>query len=89
MRRDQKGLTLVEVLVSILILAAGSVYLLQALAKSAEVQRKMEDQNSFYPFMASKLAEIEMRVSPEKNPFKPAKGSFSDKAQRYEWNVST
>lgn len=86
---NQKGLTLIEVLVSILILAGGSIYVLQALSRSAEVQRRMEDQNSLFPMVASKLAELEMRVPLKKNPFKESKGTFMDGASRYEWTVSS
>ncbi len=86
---NQKGLTLVEVLVSILILASGCVYVLQALAKSAEVQKKVEGDMILYPVLASQLARLEMRVSSEKNPFKAAQGTYSEGKQKYPWLLSS
>ena len=85
---NQRGLTLIEVLVSILIVSGGCVYVLQALAQSARVQHQVEERNSFYPFLASKLAKIEMRVSSEKDPFKSENGSYEAENRRYAWSVS-
>lgn len=86
---NQKGLTLIEVLVSILILAGGCVYVLQALAKSAEVQKKVEDGVVLYPFLASKFSQVEMRVSAEKNPFKNQQGDYTEGGSRYQWNLAS
>ena len=86
---NQRGLTLIEVLVSILIISGGCVYVLQALAQSARVQQLVEERISFYPFLASKLAKIEMRVSSEKDPFKSEKGSYEEKNRRYAWSISS
>lgn len=86
--RGQKGLTLIEVLVSLMILTGGSVYVLQALAQSARVQKLVEDRNQFYPFLASQIAKLEMRVSPEKDSFRKTAGTYLVEKNRYEWNMT-
>ena len=84
---NQKGLTLIEVLVSLLILAGGCVYVLQALAQSAKVQKQVEDRVRLYPFSASKLEWLSMRVSPEKDPFKLTTGSYMEEEHPYQWKI--
>jgi|GEM_PF-2056562 len=86
---NQKGLTLVEVLVSLLILAGGCVYVLQALAQSARVQKQVEDRVRLYPFSASKLEWLGMRVSPEKDPFKITSGSYASEKRPYQWKIAS
>lgn len=87
---NQKGLTLIEVLVSILILAGGCVYVLQALAQSAKVQKQVENRIRLEPFTASKLEWLNMRISSEKDPFKVLSGSFFDELRnKFQWDISS
>ncbi len=86
-RFNQKGLTLIEVLVCLIILSGGMVYVVLALARSAEVARRLEDRYPLYSVLASKMAESEMRVAQQKDPLKVLKGGFSEGSQRYDWSV--
>ena len=81
----KQGFTLIEVLVTILILACGSGYVLQALAQSARVQKKVEDGIKLYPSLAMQLAKSDARISVDKNPFKNAQGSFVEEKMGYQW----
>jgi prepilin-type N-terminal cleavage/methylation domain-containing protein len=83
--RTKQGFTLIEVLVSILILAGGSGYILQALAKSAQVQKKVEDGIKLYPSLAMQLAKSHMRISTDKNPFKDSQGTFTEDNVQFQW----
>lgn len=85
---NQKGLTLIELLVSVMILSLGCSYALQALSKAAEAQQWVEARNEAYLFLASKAAEMEMRVLPETDPLKGSGGVLRDRAWRYQWNLS-
>lgn len=85
----QRGLTLVEILVSLIILSGGAVYVVLALARSAEVEKRLEDRYPVYPLIAAQIAESEMRVSPQKDPLKERKGSFKTNNREYDWSVET
>lgn len=88
-RLHQKGLTLIEVLVCLVILSSGAVYVVHALARSAEVGRRLEDRYPLYPLLASKIAEAEIRIPLQKDPLRPLKGAFSANGRDYDWSVTT
>lgn len=89
MASDQRGLTLVEILVSLIILSGGAVYVVLALARSAEVEKRLEDRYPVYPLLAAQIAESEMRVTPQKDPLKGRKGSIKANNREYDWSVET
>jgi len=86
---DQRGLTLVEILVSLIILSGGAVYVVLALARSAEVEKRLEDRYPVYPLIAAQIAESELRVSPQKDPLKERKGTVKANNRDYDWSVET
>ncbi len=55
-----QGLTLVEVLVSVVLIAVGTVVVMQALAKVAQAQAIAEDRAQAYLIASTKMAEAEL-----------------------------
>lgn len=88
MLRNERGLTLIEVLVSVAVLAAGSVYAMQAIAKGAEAQRQVEVRNAAYLLMAEHLAQAELRVSPVKDPLKETQGFVKGGTFDLRWTLT-
>jgi len=86
-RSSQRGLTLIEVLVCLVILSGGAVYVVMALARSAEVERILESRYPLYPILASKIAEAEARILPEQDPLRKSSGAFSANNTKYNWSV--
>jgi len=63
---NQRGMTLVEVLLSVVILSTSSMFVLEALAKVAQVQAAIESRMTAYSIASSRMADIEIaRVNPE------------------------
>jgi len=87
--RNSKGLTLIEVLISLVIVSTSLVFVLNALAKIAEAQREVEVRSSAYSFLASKMAELEQRVQPQGEMKESVKGNFRANDLRYDWELST
>ena len=83
---NRRGLTLVEVLIAITILAAGAPLLLQALAKGAQVLASARYRAAAHAFTAAKLADIELAAREGALPSKTA-GAFLQAGQRYEWAI--
>ncbi len=86
--RQRTGLTLIEVLVSVVILSTGSVLILQALAKVAEAQARLDDQANLYLFAISKMAEAELAVETGALPRDQESGSFRVESQTFDWALS-
>ena len=80
------GLTLVEVLISICILAVGAVLLLQALARGAHVLAAARLRATAYAFAAAKMADIELAAHNSTQPPKTS-GTFQQAGQRFEWAI--
>ena len=81
-----KGLTLVEVLVSIVIIGIGSAFILQALARAAEVFTIVENRFSAYTFSASQLAEMEVAALKRETFPSSQEGSFEAEETRFDWS---
>ena len=60
---NNRGLTLIEVLVSVVILSAGAVVLTQSLANAAHAQAIAESRMQAYLLAASKLGELELTAA--------------------------
>ncbi|HTL47658.1 MAG TPA: type II secretion system protein [Verrucomicrobiae bacterium] len=82
-----RGMTLIEVLVSLVILSTATVFVLGALVKAAEVQRVQECRSKAQFFALSKFAALEMRVLPPQKIDEKQKGRFQDGKDAFEWDV--
>ena len=83
-----RGLTLVEVLVSVAILSTGAVLLMEALARISHTQMVAEDRATATLFAASKLAEVELAFQEHRDAEEPMRGSLRIGDQAFEWHVS-
>lgn len=70
---SRRGITLIEVLLSTVILAVGAVFVMQALANISYAHLVAEDQRSASLLAMSKMAEVELAVR---------EGSLSEKGER-------
>jgi prepilin-type N-terminal cleavage/methylation domain-containing protein len=86
---NSRGMTLIEVLISLVILSSVTVFTLQALSKSAEVQRTTEFRRKAHFFALTRLAELEARVAPETEIEKTEKGRFRDGPDTFDWEIVT
>ena len=82
-----RGLTLVEVLISIAILAAGSVLIMQALARGASTLALAQRRMTAYSFAASKLADLQLAAAEGKTV--RTAGQFGADKDRFEWHLDT
>lgn len=83
-RLSRSGLTLVEVLASLVIISIGSVFILQALAKAAHTLTVAENRFLAYAFSASKFAELEVAKA-EGLDLPGEEGSFREKGTTFDW----
>lgn len=83
---DSKGLTLVEVLISVALLAAGSVLVLQALAKGAHVLASARCRAAAHAFASAKLADIELAARQGALPAKTS-GTFRQSGAEFDWAI--
>lgn len=79
------GLTLVEVLVSVAILASSTVVILQALARGAYALTAATHRLRAYTFAAQKLADLEVSAT-AKLPDRLS-GDFTSGKDRYHWRI--
>lgn len=83
----QSGMTLPEVLISVAILAIGSVYVLRALSTISYTQALTETRAAAYLFSASKMAEVAGMVA-AKAERKKQSGSFYIEGERgFHWSL--
>ena len=87
--RSRQGISLIEVLISAVILAVGAVVVLQAMAKAAYAQTVIDRQTGAYLFVLSKMADLallarEGQVLPEQDD-----GTFREGCQTFTWTVAT
>ena len=79
------GFTLVEVLISVAILAVGSVLIMQALARGAYALAVAAQRSTAYSFAAAKLADLEL--SARQGIVPNSAGRFGTGARQCEWRV--
>ncbi len=79
------GFTLVEVLISVAILALSTVVILQALARGAHATRRAQTRLSAYAFVAQKLAELELTWKQGATP--ATDGVFQSGQTRFTWQL--
>jgi len=84
------ALTLIEVLISIVILSMGSVVIMEAFGRMARALAVADHETDAYLFAFSKMAEVEMScregVPPEDDE---ESGSFQVGGQGYQWTLRT
>lgn len=91
----ERGLTLIEVLVAVAILASSAVGVLQALGTVAHALALGEQRLSAYEFAASKMEELKLEAlqiqSSDPDPLKPLNthGSFRLGMQPFRWEVTS
>ena len=83
----QTGLTLIEVLLSLVILGIGEVVILQALARGAHAMAAAERQSAAYAFAAAKLADLELGV--QQGGELKTSGAFGTGSSRFDWHLDT
>jgi prepilin-type N-terminal cleavage/methylation domain-containing protein len=83
--RRCSGLTLIEVLLSLAILAVGEVLVMQALARGASALAAAEHRSTAYAFAAAKLADLEMSFQ-QRQELK-TNGRFGAGRDAFEWQV--
>ena len=81
----RRGLTLVEVLISVAILASASVFVLQALMRGAYAVALVRNKLRAYAFASAKMADLELSAAQGTPPKKA--GSFSFGHDRFQWRV--
>lgn len=77
--KDEKGFTLLEVMVAITILSVALLTILQLFSKSLDSARLNRDYTLAFIFLQSKFSEIEQGLEENK------KGEFNE---RYKWEVN-
>jgi prepilin-type N-terminal cleavage/methylation domain-containing protein len=85
--RHLRGLTLVEILVSVAILASAAVLIMQALAKGAYVSTLAHNRLRAYAFSTAKLTDLEVAFAQGLTP--DSEGEFRDGRQSFHWLVET
>jgi len=84
-RDSRVGFTLVEILVSVAILAVGSVVLCQALARGAYAVALAKRHATAYLFSISKLADLELML--RQGPLEKTSGQFGAGRDAFVWKV--
>ena len=82
-----RGLTLVEILLSVAILSCGVVLVMQALVRGAYALARAEHQLQAYTFARAKMADIDMAVKQGIEP--KIKGEFRMGSMPYQWRLET
>ena len=78
-------MTLIEVLLSLAILAIGQVVILQALARGAYALAGAERSSTAYAFAAAKLADLDLSFQQRVEP--KMSGRFGSGQGAFEWHV--
>ena len=84
-RVRSKGLTLIEILISIAILAGGSVMVMQALARGAYALSVATNRMRVYEFSRAKMADLDITLERNREP-KP-RGRFRMGRESFNWSV--
>ena len=82
-----RGLTLIELLISVAILASAAVIIMQALARGAYTLALAHNRLRAYAFCASKMADLETHFR-DANPL-DTHGEFRNGRDQFQWHVET
>ena len=87
-RRRRTGLTLIEVLISVVILSTGAVLVMHVFAKSWETVRVAEHRAAADVFALSKMADLELANHQGLDLMKRPSGAFRVDGHPFTWQVS-
>jgi Tfp pilus assembly protein PilE len=85
--KASQGLALVEVLVAVMILSTSSIFVLQALSRTAVLEREINHLGSSLAFASNKMAELEALSLTGAEFKQKQKGSFTHKEQSFQWQM--
>ncbi len=83
---SKRGLTLIEILVSVVILASAVVFIMQALARSTFTLALAKNRLAAYAFSSAKMAELETAYAQGAVP-KEGAGHFRVGRDEFDWRV--
>ena len=86
--KRHRGLTLIEVLISVILLAGGAVLVMQSFATGWEAIVRADERASAYLFALSKLADLELAQGQGRNLAERTDGSFRVGAKPYTWHLN-
>ena len=87
-RRTAAGLTLVELLVTVSLLAAAAVAILPGLAVAARVARVLERRTQAYFYAFNQLSEIDTSIAMGQMPAEEDDGKVDFGADRIQWRLT-
>ncbi len=87
MNNRHKGLTLIEVLISVALLSVGIVIILQTFVRSAQTLAYVRDDATAYAFAVVKLADLE--IAWQRGETFKTRGEFTADGQRYRWFLTS
>ena len=82
-----RGLTLIELLISVAILASAAVLIMQALARGAYTLALADNRLKAYAFCATKMADLEMQFNSA--AALDTHGEFRSGRDQFEWHVES
>jgi len=80
-------LTLIEVLISVVLLAGGVVLVMQSFATASEAMARADDRSAAYLFAMSKLADLELAHQEGRDLTARSSGSFRVGRRPFSWRV--
>ncbi len=80
-------MTLIEVLISVILLASGTVLVMQSFATGWEVVVRADDRSTAYLFAMSKLADVELADQLGHDLTSRVDGSFRAGAKPFTWHL--
>ena len=80
-----RGLTLIEILLSIVILSSAVTIIMQAMARSVSALHLAQHTITAYAFANAKLADVELELAQQKDP--SGSGSFREGRDLFRWSV--
>lgn len=86
-KTGKRGLTLVEVLVSLVILSVGAVTILQAMVRISHAQALAAYQSTAYLFALSKLGDVEVAFREGKEVEERDTGTFRMGEHAFQWEL--
>lgn len=86
--RTTCGLTLIELLATIVLLSVSVVFIMQALARGAHSVRLAQQRLAAYTFLASKIAEVELDLQAGREELRPH-GTFRMSGTPFHWQLGT
>lgn len=87
-RKREAGLTLIEVLVSIVILSTAMVFILQSMARVAETQRITEQRVKAYLLSASLMTDSQMAILDAEKLPQDKRGTLREGLDPFSWNLA-